>query len=85
VGPAIEHPERLAGKSVLLAMLALQFRRYPGNRIFIFDKLSLITAAAPGTASLTNQGASCRSDCANGRMGNDNWHKPALPAVMLLS
>jgi type IV secretion/conjugal transfer VirB4 family ATPase len=27
-----------AGKSVLLAMLALQFRRYPENRIFIFDK-----------------------------------------------
>jgi len=27
-----------AGKSVLLAMLALQFRRYPGARICIFDK-----------------------------------------------
>lgn len=27
-----------AGKSVLLAMLALQFRRYAGSRIFIFDK-----------------------------------------------
>jgi type IV secretion system protein VirB4 len=27
-----------AGKSVLLALLALQFRRYPGARIFIFDK-----------------------------------------------
>jgi type IV secretion system protein VirB4 len=26
------------GKSVLLALLALQFRRYPGARIFIFDK-----------------------------------------------
>ena len=25
------------GKSVLLAMLALQFRRYPGSRIFAFD------------------------------------------------
>ncbi|HEX3423913.1 MAG TPA: conjugal transfer protein TrbE [Sphingomicrobium sp.] len=27
-----------AGKSVLLALLALQFRRYPGSRVFIFDK-----------------------------------------------
>jgi type IV secretion system protein VirB4 len=27
-----------AGKSVLLALLALQFRRYPGAQIFIFDK-----------------------------------------------
>ncbi|MFG1260560.1 conjugal transfer protein TrbE [Xanthobacter flavus] len=27
-----------AGKSVLLAMLALQFRRYAGARIFVFDK-----------------------------------------------
>jgi type IV secretion system protein VirB4 len=27
-----------AGKSVLLSLLALQFRRYPASRIFIFDK-----------------------------------------------
>ena len=27
-----------AGKSALLSLLALQFRRYPGARIFIFDK-----------------------------------------------
>jgi type IV secretion system protein VirB4 len=27
-----------AGKSVLLAMLALQFRRYPGSQVTIFDK-----------------------------------------------
>lgn len=27
-----------AGKSVLLALLALQFRRYPGSRVYIFDK-----------------------------------------------
>ena len=27
-----------AGKSVLLALLAFQFRRYPGARIFLFDK-----------------------------------------------
>jgi len=27
-----------AGKSVLLALIALQFRRYPGAQIFVFDK-----------------------------------------------
>jgi energy-coupling factor transporter ATP-binding protein EcfA2 len=27
-----------AGKSVLLALLALQFRRYPGAQVYIFDK-----------------------------------------------
>jgi type IV secretion system protein VirB4 len=27
-----------AGKSVLLSLIAMQFRRYPGARIFIFDK-----------------------------------------------
>jgi type IV secretion system protein VirB4 len=27
-----------AGKSVLLALLALQFRRYPGSRVYMFDK-----------------------------------------------
>lgn len=27
-----------AGKSVLLALMALQFRRYPGSQIYIFDK-----------------------------------------------
>ena len=27
-----------AGKSVLLALLALQFRRYPGPKVFMFDK-----------------------------------------------
>ncbi|HEY7810972.1 MAG TPA: conjugal transfer protein TrbE [Allosphingosinicella sp.] len=27
-----------AGKSVLLSLLALQFRRYPGSRIYMFDK-----------------------------------------------
>ena len=27
-----------SGKSVLLAMLALQFRRYPDSRVFVFDK-----------------------------------------------
>ncbi len=27
-----------AGKSVLLSLLAMQFRRYPGSRVFFFDK-----------------------------------------------
>jgi len=27
-----------AGKSVLLALMALQFRRYPGSQLYIFDK-----------------------------------------------
>ena len=34
-----------AGKSVLLALLALQFRRYPGARIYIFDKGNSARAA----------------------------------------
>lgn len=37
-----------AGKSVLLAMLALQFRRYPGARVFAFDFGASIRAAALG-------------------------------------
>jgi type IV secretion system protein TrbE len=35
-----------AGKSVLLALMALQFRRYPGNQIFTFDFGGSIRAAA---------------------------------------
>lgn len=35
-----------AGKSVLLALLALQFRRYPGNQICIFDMGRSARAAA---------------------------------------
>jgi type IV secretion/conjugal transfer VirB4 family ATPase len=35
-----------AGKSVLLAMMALQFRRYPGSQIFAFDFGGSIRAAA---------------------------------------
>jgi len=37
-----------AGKSVLLAMLALQFRRYPGARLFIFDKGGSVRATVLG-------------------------------------
>ena len=32
-----------AGKSVLLALLALQFRRYPGAQVYIFDKVLIST------------------------------------------
>jgi type IV secretion system protein VirB4 len=39
-----------AGKSVLLALLALQFRRYPSARIFAFDFGGSIRAAT-GTTS----------------------------------
>src|SRR6267154_1763240 len=39
-----------AGKSVLLALLALQFRRYPGARLFAFDFGGSIRAAALGMA-----------------------------------
>ncbi|EGY01294.1 Conjugal transfer protein trbE [Nitrospirillum viridazoti Y2] len=35
-----------AGKSALLALLALQFRRYPGARVVIFDKGNSARAAA---------------------------------------
>ncbi len=37
-----------AGKSVLLALMALQFRRYPGSQIFAFDFGGSIRAAAIG-------------------------------------
>ena len=37
-----------AGKSVLLAMLALQFRRYPGARLFVFDKGGSVRATVLG-------------------------------------
>ena len=35
-----------AGKSVLLALMALQFRRYPGTQVFAFDFGGSIRAAA---------------------------------------
>lgn len=38
VGHALVVGPTGAGKSVLLSMLALQFRRYPGSRIVMFDK-----------------------------------------------
>ena len=33
-----------------------------------------ITAAMPGTSSWISIGASCPSDCVNGRMGTDQWY-----------
>ena len=39
-----------AGKSVLLALMAMQFRRYEGNQIFAFDFGGSIRAAAIGMA-----------------------------------
>src|SRR5882757_7251671 len=38
-----------AGKSVLLALMALQFRRYPGSQVFAFDFGGSIRAAALAT------------------------------------
>jgi type IV secretion/conjugal transfer VirB4 family ATPase len=37
-----------AGKSVLLALMALQFRRYPGSQIYIFDKGGSARVAVAG-------------------------------------
>ena len=37
-----------AGKSVLLAMLVLQFRRYPGAQVYVFDKGASCRAAVLG-------------------------------------
>ncbi|MGI9503493.1 MAG: conjugal transfer protein TrbE, partial [Geminicoccaceae bacterium] len=37
-----------AGKSVLLALMALQFRRYPKSRVFMFDKGGSALAAVTG-------------------------------------
>jgi len=37
-----------SGKSVLLATLAMQFRRYPGSRLYVFDKKRSIRATVLG-------------------------------------
>jgi hypothetical protein len=39
-----------AGKSVLLATMILQFRRYPGSRVFVFDKGRSARASILGLA-----------------------------------
>jgi len=41
-----------AGKSVLLSLLALQFRRYPGARVYIFDKGRSARAAVLATGGV---------------------------------
>jgi type IV secretion system protein VirB4 len=48
VGHALVVGPTGAGKSVLLALIALSFRRYPGARIFAFDFGGSIRAAALG-------------------------------------
>ena len=48
VGHALVVGPTGAGKSVLLALIALSFRRYPGARIFAFDFGASIRAAALG-------------------------------------
>ena len=48
VGHALVVGPTGAGKSVLLAMMALQFRRYPDNQIFAFDFGGSIRAAVLG-------------------------------------
>ena len=57
-----------AGKSVLLALIALQFRRYPGAQIYIFDKGYL--------GARRNAGDGRRASCARLPMAS-----LALPAV----
>jgi type IV secretion system protein VirB4 len=46
VGHALVVGPTGAGKSVLLALMALQFRRYPGSQVFAFDFGGSIRAAA---------------------------------------
>ena len=46
VGHALVVGPTGAGKSVLLALMALQFRRYPGAQVFAFDFGGSIRAAA---------------------------------------
>ena len=55
-----------AGKSVLLAMLALQFRRYEQSQVFIFDKGRSARAAAL---------------MMGGILGFEYWFWPCLPAL----
>src|SRR3546814_14446237 len=49
-----------AGKSVLLALLALQFRRYPDSQIYIFDKGFSARAAVLAMGGAQIGRASCR-------------------------
>src|SRR3546814_20453164 len=48
VGHALVVGPTGAGKSVLLAMLVLQFLRHPGSRVFVFDTGRSIRATVPG-------------------------------------
>jgi len=52
-----------------------QFMRDNGlsNRVFNPTTISSTIVVQLGTGSATNPGASCPSDCANGRTGSDQW------------
>ncbi len=66
-----------AGKSVLLALMALQFRRYPKLAVFFFDKGRSARATILGlAASTTISGAMARSRssrCAHRRPAMRAW------------
>jgi type IV secretory pathway VirB4 component len=65
-----------AGKSVLLATMILQFRRYPGSRVFVFDKgrafwaspASTMTWAPPAGSPFSRSPALMTMACAPGRL-----------------
>src|SRR5437899_7067591 len=52
-----------------------QFMRdhWLSNRIFKHTTISSTIVARPGTSSLISPGASCLSDCVNGRTSSDQW------------
>src|SRR5262245_65387404 len=52
-----------------------QFMRdnWLSNRVFKSYTISSTIAATLGTSSSISPGASCPSDCANGRTGSDQW------------
>ena len=53
-----------AGKSVLLSLLALQFRRYPGARVFMFDKGWSARAAVLAMGGTHHELGASQGDCA---------------------
>jgi energy-coupling factor transporter ATP-binding protein EcfA2 len=61
-----------AGKSVLLALLALQFRRYPNSQVYVFDKGFSARAAEtmtmkPGLSPSSHSAISTAATSAHGR------------------
>ena len=51
-----------AGKSVLLSLIALQFRRYPGSQVYIFDKGNSARAAVLGMGGAHHALGSAEAD-----------------------